>query len=71
MLPDILRSQEANGGSHYDLTSALIKSIRGSDPDAALYYLACLLGKRRGPPFHLRRLILSASEDIGSRIPRP
>lgn len=65
MLPDILRSQEANGGSHYDLTSALIKSIRGSDPDAALYYLACLLENGEDPRFICRRLILSASEDIG------
>ena len=51
--------------SHYELASALIKSIRGSDPDAALYYLACLLESGEDPRFVTRRLIISASEDIG------
>ena len=63
MLPDILRSQEANGGSHYDLTSALIKSIRGSDPDAALYYLACLLENGEDPRF----ICLPRAHSLGFR----
>ena len=70
VLPDILNSQEMDGSRHYDLTSALIKSIRGSDPDAALYYLACLLEDGEDPRFICRRLILSASEDIGLADPQ-
>ncbi|MCA1743030.1 MAG: replication-associated recombination protein A, partial [Desulfonatronovibrio sp.] len=56
---------DREGDSHYELASALIKSIRGSDPDAALYYLACLLESGEDPKFVCRRLILSASEDVG------
>lgn len=56
---------DKDGDSHYELASALIKSIRGSDPDAALYYLACLLEGGEDPRFICRRLILSASEDVG------
>ncbi|MBP9112587.1 MAG: replication-associated recombination protein A [Polyangiaceae bacterium] len=56
---------DRKGDSHYDLTSALIKSMRGSDPDAALYWLTRLLEGGEDPLFVLRRLIIFASEDIG------
>lgn len=49
----------------YDLTSAFIKSIRGSDPDAALYWLACMLGAGEDPRYIMRRLLILASEDVG------
>jgi len=64
-LPDIVARHDKDGDSHYELASAMIKSIRGSDPDAALYYLACLLEGGEDPRFICRRLILSASEDVG------
>ncbi|WP_243546288.1 replication-associated recombination protein A [Pseudodesulfovibrio tunisiensis] len=64
-LPEIVVRGDRGGDSHYELASALIKSIRGSDPDAALYYLACLLEGGEDPRFVTRRLIISASEDIG------
>lgn len=64
-LPDLPPRHDRNGDSHYELASALIKSIRGSDVDAALYYLACLLEGGEDPRFVCRRLILSASEDVG------
>ena len=65
LLPEIMIRHDRDGDSHYELASALIKSIRGSDPDAALYYLACLLEGGEDPRFICRRLILSASEDVG------
>ena len=64
-LPEIMQKSDKLGDSHYELASALIKSIRGSDPDAALYYLAGMLEGGEDPRFICRRLILSASEDIG------
>ena len=64
-LPQIMQQSDKQGDSHYELASALIKSIRGSDPDAALYYLAGMLEGGEDPRFICRRLILSASEDIG------
>ncbi|MDK2920608.1 MAG: putative ATPase [Desulfonauticus sp.] len=64
-LPEIVIRGDRQGDAHYELISALIKSIRGSDPDAALYYLACLLEGGEDPRFICRRLILSASEDVG------
>lgn len=64
-LPEMLVRHDKDGDSHYELASALIKSIRGSDVDAALYYLACLLEGGEDPRFICRRLILSASEDVG------
>jgi len=64
-LPEILARHDKDGDSHYEYASALIKSIRGSDPDASLYYLACLLEGGEDPRFICRRLILSASEDVG------
>lgn len=64
-LPETVVRHDRAGDSHYELASALIKSIRGSDVDAALYYLACLLEGGEDPRFVCRRLILSASEDVG------
>lgn len=56
---------DKNGEMHYDIISAFIKSIRGSDPDAALYWLARMVKGGEDPKFIARRLIISASEDIG------
>ena len=56
---------DADGDAHYDTISAFIKSIRGSDPDAALYWLAKMLHAGEDPRFIARRLVISASEDIG------
>ena len=70
MMPEIMARHDKDGDSHYELASALIKSIRGSDPDAALYYLACLLEGGEDPRFVTRRLILSASEDVGLADPQ-
>ncbi len=56
---------DKDGDSHYDTISAFIKSVRGSDPDAALYWLAKMLYAGEDPRFILRRLIILASEDIG------
>jgi putative ATPase len=57
------------GEEHYNVISAFIKSIRGSDPDAALYWLARMLEGGEDPLFIARRLIISASEDIGNASP--
>ncbi|MDW8026067.1 MAG: anti-sigma factor antagonist [Armatimonadota bacterium] len=57
------------GDSHYDTISAFIKSIRGSDPDAALYWLAKMLCAGEDPRFIARRLVIHASEDIGNADP--
>ena len=65
VLPEAVIKGDRDGDMHYELASAMIKSIRGSDPDAALYYLACLLEAGEDPRFVCRRLILSASEDVG------
>lgn len=56
---------DKNGEQHYDIISAFIKSIRGSDPDAAIYWLARMLEGGEDPKFIARRLLISASEDIG------
>ena len=56
---------DKGGEMHYDLISAFIKSIRGSDPDAAIYYLARMVAGGEDPAFIARRLMISASEDIG------
>lgn len=56
---------DRDGDQHYDIASALIKSIRGSDVDAALHYLGRMLAAGEDPRFITRRLIISASEDIG------
>ena len=56
---------DKDGEMHYDIISAFIKSIRGSDPDAAIYWLARLIDGGEDPKFIARRLVISASEDIG------
>jgi putative ATPase len=56
---------DKDGELHYDIISAFIKSIRGSDPDAAIYYLARMIEGGEDPLFIARRLVISASEDIG------
>ncbi len=56
---------DQDGDAHYDTASAFIKSIRGSDPDAALYWLAKMLHAGEDPRFISRRLVIAASEDIG------
>ena len=56
---------DKHGAMHYDIISAMIKAIRGSDADAGLYWLACMLNAGEAPEFIARRLVISASEDIG------
>jgi len=56
---------DKSGDNHYDIISAFIKSMRGSDPDAALYWLAVLLDAGEDPRFIMRRIIVHASEDVG------
>ncbi|MCM1490605.1 MAG: replication-associated recombination protein A [Muribaculum sp.] len=56
---------DRNGEMHYDIISAFIKSIRGSDPDAAVYWLARMVAGGEDPKFIARRLVISAAEDIG------
>jgi len=61
---------DRDGDNHYDIVSAFIKSIRGSDPDAALYWLARMLEGGEDPMFIARRLVISAAEDVGNADPR-
>jgi putative ATPase len=61
---------DKGGEEHYNVISAFIKSVRGSDPDAALYWLARMLEAGEDPIFILRRMIILASEDIGNADPR-
>jgi putative ATPase len=58
------------GDGHYGTVSAFIKSIRGNDPDAALYWLATMVAAGEDPRFIARRLIIAASEDVGNADPR-
>lgn len=60
-----LATYDKSGEMHYDIISAFIKSIRGSDPNAAVYYLARMIEGGEDPRFICRRMIISASEDIG------
>ncbi len=60
----------SEAGVHYDLASALIKSIRGSDADAAIYYLARLIEGGEPPEFIARRLVILSSEDVGNANPQ-
>lgn len=64
-----LPSYDKDGESHYDIVSALIKSIRGSDPNAAVYWLARMVEGGEDPLFIARRLVIAASEDIGNANP--
>ena len=66
---DKLAMFDKGGEQHYDIISAFIKSIRGSDPNAAVYYLARMIEGGEDPKFIARRLIISASEDIGMANP--
>jgi putative ATPase len=61
---------DASGDAHYDVTSAFIKSMRGSDPDAAIYWLARMLEAGEDPRFIARRIIICASEDVGNADPQ-
>ena len=56
---------DKDGEMHYDIISAFIKSIRGSDPDGAIYWLARMVEAGEDPAFIARRLVISASEDVG------
>ncbi len=62
-------SYDRAGDGHYDTVSAFIKSVRGNDPDAALYWLAAMVAAGEDPRFIVRRLIISASEDVGNADP--
>jgi len=61
---------DKGGDAHYDFTSAFIKSMRASDPDASVYYLAAMLEGGEDPRFVARRMVILASEDIGNADPR-
>ncbi|MGE5272988.1 MAG: replication-associated recombination protein A [Verrucomicrobiota bacterium] len=61
---------DKDGDAHYDFTSAFIKSMRGSDPDAAVYYLAAMLEGGEDPRFIARRMVILASEDVGNADPQ-
>lgn len=61
---------DRDGDNHYDTISAFIKSMRGSDPDAAVYYLAKMLYAGEDPRFIARRIVICASEDVGNADPR-
>ena len=61
---------DRNGDMHYDIISAFIKSMRGSDPDAAVYWLARMIDAGEDPKFIARRILIAASEDIGNADPQ-
>jgi putative ATPase len=61
---------DATGDEHYDAASALIKSMRGSDPDAAVYWLARMLEAGEDPRFLARRIVIAAAEDVGNADPQ-
>jgi putative ATPase len=65
-LSDVDLLNDPKGDQHYDLSSALIKSMRGSDPDAALYWIARLILNGEDPMFIARRMVIFAAEDIGN-----
>lgn len=67
--PNALKDGVSSDGTHYNLISAMIKSVRGSDADAALYYLARLIDGGESADFIARRLVILASEDIGNANP--
>ena len=76
-VPDLLAASEAStllydkkGEEHYNVTSAFIKSMRGSDPDASIYYMMRMVEAGDDPLFVLRRMLIFASEDIGNADPR-
>lgn len=61
---------DKNGDNHYDVISAFIKSMRGSDPDAAIFYLARMIDAGEDPKFIARRIMICASEDVGNADPQ-
>jgi putative ATPase len=61
---------DATGDTHYDAISAMIKSIRGSDPDAAVYWIARMIEAGEDPRFIARRIVIAAAEDVGNADPR-
>ena len=64
-----LQSYDKKGDNHFDVTSAFIKSMRGSDPDAALHYLARMIEGGEDPRFIARRMVICAAEDVGNADP--
>ena len=73
IIEEVLKSEyflyDKKGDYHYDIISAFIKSLRGSDPDAAVYYLARMIDGGEDPRFIARRMVIFASEDIGNAYP--
>jgi putative ATPase len=65
-----LLDYDGTGDTHYDLASAFIKSMRGSDPDAAIYWMARMLEAGEDPRFIARRVVICASEDVGNADPQ-
>lgn len=61
---------DKNGDMHYDIISAFIKSMRGSDPDATIYWLARMIDAGEDPKFIARRIMIHASEDVGNADPQ-
>lgn len=70
LMPEIIRGYDKNGDQHYDIVSAFIKSIRGSDADASLHYLARMIDGGEDLMFIARRIVISAAEDIGDADPQ-
>ena len=70
VMPSRMLPYDKSGDMHYDVISAFIKSMRGSDPDAALYWLARMLHGGEDPKFIARRILIFASEDIGNADPQ-
>lgn len=68
--PHAIQEGSSEANTHYNMISAMIKSIRGSDPDAALYYLARLIEGGEPPEYIARRMVILASEDIGNANPQ-
>lgn len=69
-IQNFARQYDRAGENHYDVISAFIKSMRGSDPDAALLYLAIMIDAGEDPLFIARRIIIFASEDVGNAAPQ-
>lgn len=69
VLQQVMPAYDKNGEMHYDIISAFIKSLRGSDPQAAVYWLARMLDGGEDPKFIARRMLILASEDIGNANP--
>ena len=70
IISEKIQTYDKNGDNHYDIVSAFIKSMRGSDPDAALHYLARMLVAGEDINFIARRIAICASEDVGNADPQ-